>query len=94
MQRMISEALGGVPVYPVHPVYVLSTDDTALFVFEGIDVHDGARLGSRNQRGNVHGSFTTSHEAIFAATCTLYNHDLRWRVHGPAVHDSNRVVGW
>jgi len=46
-------------VYPVHPAYVLSTDDTAFFVFEDINVHDGARLGSRKQRGNVHGSFTT-----------------------------------
>jgi len=59
MQLMISKALGGVPVYPVHPAYVLSTDDTTLFVFEGTDVDDGARVCSREQRGNVHGTFTT-----------------------------------
>ena len=35
LYEMTSKALGGIPIRPVKPCYVFSTDDTVLYIFEG-----------------------------------------------------------
>ena len=42
MYNLTSAALGGVPLHPIKPCYVLSTDDTVVYTFEGKGVRDAA----------------------------------------------------
>ena len=35
LHRLVSEANDGMPIFPVHPALITSTDDTTVFVFKG-----------------------------------------------------------
>lgn len=54
---LIKGALGGVDIYPVHPTLHLFTDDSNVFVFEGLEERQLPALGCTNHGGSVRGYF-------------------------------------
>ena len=72
LYNVVSKAHGNVPVAPLKPQYIMSTDDTVVYTYEGADEdgHDNYRLVANNSL-ETKGTYSNYHMDTSASMCGL-----------------------